>query len=201
MEYIGSKLNIFIRFLKKTGLLSVDLIYRINFMSLFGSKLYFRHKIMSFRSCAFCKHLYYDKIIKKYVCRNSEYEACSSLVPCILPDSSFISNQTYVEEEAQIPWLFKEPCLNFDVLNSKSYFRNFLSYNLNDSVIKLEVLEGILMGSCSSDVPCYICASVNKEIFTKCKYIQKADEIGKCDMIYCNLSQFFDVNTTLSNVS
>jgi hypothetical protein len=201
MEYIKSKSNIFIKFLKKAGLLSLDLIYRFNFMSLFGSKLYFRHKIKSFRSCAFCKHLCYDSTIKKYVCCNSEYEASKSLVPCIVPDSSFFTNKTYVEEELQIPWLFREPCLEFEVLKSNNYFKNFLSFKLNDSIIRLEALEGILTGSCSGDIPCHICAGVDKELFTKCKNVQKACTTGKCDMIYCNLNQYFIASSKLSNVS
>ena len=170
-------------------------------MAIFGSKLYYRHKITSFRSCAFCQHLYYDRVIKKYICSYGEYEACSSLVPCIIPNSSLMFNKTYVEEEEQIPWLFKEPCLNFEVLNSKNYFRNFISFNLNSSVIKLEALEGILMGNCSGTIPCHICASVNKEIYTKCRYLQKANEIGKCSIIYSNLNKCFSVSSGLSKVS
>jgi hypothetical protein len=56
-------------------------------------------------------------------------------------------SKAYLEEEEQIPWLFKEPCTNFDVLDSNSYYRNFISFNLNNSVIKLEALEGIMMGT------------------------------------------------------
>jgi hypothetical protein len=200
MECIDDKMNIFFKLLKKTSLLSVDFIYRMYFMAIFGSKLYFRHKITSFRSCAFCKHLSYDKLIKKYVCSYGEYEACSSIVPCIIPDSSLTFSKAYLEEE-QIPWLFKEPCLNFEVLDSKNYFRNFISCNLNSSVIKLETVEGILMGNCSGNIPCHICACVNKEIYTKCIHIQKANEIGKCSVIYGNLNECFIVSTTLSNVS
>jgi len=201
MECIDNKMNIIFRLLKKTSLISVDFIYRMYFIPIFGSKLYFRHKITSFRSCAFCQHLSYDKIIKKYVCSHGEYEACSSLVPCIIPDSSFMFSKAYLEEEEQIPWLFKEPCLNFEVLNTKNYFRNFISFNLNSSVIKLEALEGILMGNCSGDIPCHICACVKKEIYTKCIHIQKSNEIGKCSAIHGNLSECFSTKSTLSNVS
>lgn len=200
MECIDNKMNTFVKLLKRTHLISVDFIYRIYFMTIFGSKLYYRHKITSYRSCAFCKSLSYDKVIKKYVCSHGEYEACSSLVPCIIPDSSSMFGKANLEDE-QIPWLFKEPCLNFDVLESKSYFRNFISLNLNSSVIKLETLEGILMGNCSGDIPCYICAYVNKEAFTKCTYVKKATEIGKCNMIYGNLCEFFSDSSALTKVS
>jgi len=201
MECIDDNMNILVKLLKKTSLISVDFIYRMYFMQIFGLKLYFRHKITSFRSCAFCQHLSYDKVIKKYVCSNGEYEACSSLVPCIIPDSSFMFSKAYLEDEEQIPWLFKRPCTNFDVLDSNNYFRNFISFNLNSSVIKLEALEGIMMGQTSGDIPCHICACVNKEVYTKCKYIQKANEIGKCSIIYCNLGECFSANSALSNVS
>lgn len=201
MECIDSKMNILVKLLKRTGLISLDFIYRIYFMPIFGSKIYFRHKITSFRSCAFCQHLSYDKFIQKYLCSHGEYDACSSLLPCIIPDSSFVSSKAYIEEEEQIPWLFKEPCLNFDVLNSKNYFRNFLSFNLNNSVIQLEALEGILLGNCSGNIPCHICACVNKDAYVKCLYLQKANDTGKCSIIYDNLNECFSTRTSLSNVS
>lgn len=204
MEYTDSNMNILVKLLKKTGLISLDFIYRMYFMQIFGSGLYYRHKITSNRSCAFCQHLSYDKVIKKYVCSNKEYEACSSLVPCIIPDSSLMISKVYLEEEEeekQIPWLFKEPCLNFDVLDSKNYFRNFISLRLNSSVIKLEALEGILLGNCSGDIPCHICACVNKEAYTNCQYMIKADQIGKCSSIYDNLSKCFSSGSTLSSAS
>lgn len=169
-------------------------------MTIFGSKLYYRHKIESYRSCAFCKNLSYDKIIKKYVCSHGEYEACSSIVPCIIPDPSLVSTKNHVDEE-QIPWLFKVPCLDFEVLDSKKYFRNFISYDINSSVIRLEALEGILMGNCTGDVPCHICSGVDKELYTKCNNIKKANEIGKCSMIYGNLNNCYSVSSPLSNVS
>ena len=204
MEYIDSldgKINVFLKFLRKTNLITVDFIYRMYFMPIFGSKLYYRHKIVSFRSCAFCQHLSYDKLIKKYVCSHGEYEACSSLVPCIIPDSSLMFSKAYLDEEQQTPWLFKKPCTDFDVLDAKNYFRNFISFNLNSSIIKLEALEGILMGNCSGDIPCHICACVKKDIYTKCMHIQKANEIGKCSIIYDNLKECFCDSSTLSNVS
>lgn len=202
MGYIDNKMNMLVKLFKKSSLISLDFIYRMSFMPIFGSKLYFRHKIMSFRSCAFCKHLSFDKVVKKYICSYGEYEACSSLLPCIIPDSSFMfNNKAYLEEEEQIPWLFKEPCLNFDVLNSSNYFRNFLSFNLNNSVIKLEALEGILMGNCTGDIPCHICACVKKEAYTKCTNMKKADELGKCNIIYDNLYEYFSASSTLSNIS
>lgn len=199
MEYFKDKMNILVKFLKKTGLISFDLIYRIYYMSIFGSKLYYRHKIASFRSCAFCKNLIYDKLIKKYVCMHGEYEACGSIVPCIVPDSSLMTSPVYHEEYEQTPWLFKTPCLGFDVLNSKEYFRNFLSLNINTSVIRLEVLEGILMGGCSGQLPCHICACVNLETFSKCRYIQKANELGKCGVIYDTLNQCYTASSEYSN--
>lgn len=201
MAYIDDKMNIFVKLLKKTDLISVDLIYRMYFMLIFGSKLYFRHKITSYRSCAFCQHLSYDKIVKKYICSYGMYEACSSLVPCIIPDFSFMLSKVYHDDDDHIPWLFKKPCLNFDVLDSNNYYRNFLSFNLNSSIIKLETLEGILLGSCGGEIPCHICASVNKEAYTQCMYIQKANEIGKCSIIYDNLNECFSSSSILSNVS
>jgi hypothetical protein len=201
MEYIDNKMNIFIKFLKKTHLISVDFIYRIYFMHIFGSKLYYRHKITSFSSCAFCRHLSYDSIIKKYICSEGEYEACGSLVPCIIPESSFMPGKYYIEEETQIPWLFKETCINFEVLDSKSYYRNFLSVDLNSSVIRLEALEGILMGNCSGNIPCHICAGVNKEIYTKCVQTQKSGETCRCNIIYDKLRKCFSDNGDLSRVS
>ncbi len=201
MEYIDGKMNKIVRLLKKTGLISFDFIYRFYFMAISGSKLYYRHKIESYRSCAFCRHLAYDRQIKKYVCSYGEYEACGALLPCIVPDPSFVSDQSYQEEEEQVPWLFKTPCLNFDVLDSKNYFRNFISFDLNSSVIRLEALEGILLGSCSGNIPCHICACVNKETYTQCKYLQKAGELGKCTAIYDTLNKCFAVSSKLSNVS
>lgn len=201
MEYVDNKMNKMVRLLKKTGLLSVDFIYRFYFRAIFGSKLYYRHKIASYRSCAFCKHLAYDRQIKKYVCFHGEYEACSSLVPCVVPDPALVSDEVYTEEGEHIPWLFKKPCMNFEVLDSKNYFRNFISYDLNSSIIRLEALEGILLGNCSGHIPCHICACVNKETYTKCKYIQKANELGKCGAIYDTLNRCFAVSSELSNVS
>lgn len=201
MECLENKMNIIVRLLKKTGILSVDLIYRFYYMSIFGSKLYYRHKIESYRSCAFCKHLSYDKVVKKYLCSYGMYEACSSLVPCIVPDPTLMLGPSYIEEEEQVPWLFKKTCLNFEVLDSKNYFRNFISLDINCSVTRLEALEGILLGSCSGEIPCHICASVNKEAYTKCRYISKANELGKCGMIYDNLNGIFSTSTELSNAS
>ncbi len=201
MELLSNKINIIIGFLKKSGLISTDLIYRFYFMNSFGSKLYFRHKIESYRSCAFCKHLSYDRLIKKYVCSHGEYEASSSLVPCIIPDPTLMLGPSYIEEEEQVPWLFKTPCLNFEVLDSKNYYRNFISSNINNSVIKLEALEGIMLGSCSGSIPCHICASVNKEAFSKCRYVSKSKELGKCGVIYDNLNGIFKPADELCNAS
>lgn len=202
MECIDNKMNIILKLLKKTDLISLDCIYRIYYMPIFGLKLFYRHKISSFRSCAFCKNLYYDRVIKKYICSKGEYEACRSLVPCIIPDSSLMLSKLVTEEEDnQVPWLFKKPCVNFDVLEPKNYFRNFLSFNLNSSIINLEALEGILLGSCGGELPCHICACVNKEAYTKCSYVQKASELGKCGIIYDNLKECFNESSALSNVS
>ncbi|HEX2926678.1 MAG TPA: hypothetical protein VHP38_10575 [Ruminiclostridium sp.] len=176
--------------------------YRINYRLLFGSNLYYRHRISSFRSCAFCRNLYFDRIIKKYICSYREYEACSSLVPCIIPDSYSKSDKTYVEEAEIVPWLFKKPCLNFDVLEPKSYFRNFLSMNLENSIIRLETLEGILTGKCSGEIPCHICAFVNKEVYTGCSYTSRALKNGKCNIIYDNLKEYYSKdNSLMSDVS
>ncbi len=196
MEYTEDKINSFTGILKKAGLLSVDLVYRINYKLLFGSNLYYRHRISSFRSCAFCRNLHYSKAIRKYVCSNKEYEACSSLVPCIIPDSYSKLVKTYSEETFQVPWLFKNPCLNFDVLEPKRYFRNFLSLNMSSSLIKLETLEGILTGKCYGEIPCHICALVNKNAYTDCRYTSRAKETGRCSIIYDNLKEYYTKHST-----
>lgn len=191
MEYTEDKFNSFTNILKRAGLLSVDFIYRINYRLLFGSNLYYRHRISSFRSCAFCRNLYYDRVTKKYICSYKEYEACSSLVPCIIPNSYSKLIKTYTEEADQIPWLFKKPCFDFDVLEPKNYFRNFLSSSFESSIIRLETLEGILTGRCSGEIPCHICAFVNKDIYTECIYTAKASEAGRCGIIYNNLKEYY----------
>ncbi len=196
MEYTEDKINSFTGILKKAGLLSVDLVYRINYKLLFGSNLYYRHRISSFRSCAFCRNLHYSKTIRKYVCSNKEYEACSSLVPCIIPDSYSKLVKTYSEEAFQVPWLFKNPCLNFDVLEPKRYFRNFLSLNMSNSLIKLETLEGILTGKCYGEIPCHICALVNKNTYTECRYASRAKQTGRCSIIYDNLKEYYTKHST-----
>jgi hypothetical protein len=106
-----------------------------------------------------------------------------------------------LEEEKQIPWLFKEPCLDFDVLDSDNYFRNFISFDLNSSVIKLEVLEGIFTGQCAGYIPCHICACVNKELYNQCSNIQNANESGKCSNIYYELNKCFCAGSDLEKVS
>ncbi len=184
-----------------SNLLSMDLIYRMYFMQIFGSKLYFRHKVSSFRSCAFCQHLWYDKLLKKYICSHGEYEACSSLIPCIIPDASYMFSKAYLEEENDVPWLFKEPCLNFEVLDFKNYFRNFISIDLNRSVIMLEALEGVLTGQCAGNLPCHICACANKEMYSQCSNIQAASKTGKCSKIYDNLKECFSSHSELSKIS
>lgn len=202
MEYTEDKINSFTGILRKAGLLSVDLIYRINYRLLFGSNLYYRHRISSFRSCAFCRNLNYNKAIRKYVCSYTEYEAYGSLVPCIIPDSYSMLVKKYSEEALQVPWLFKNPCLNFDVLEPKHYFRNFLSLNMSSSIIKLETLEGILTGKCYGEIPCHICALVSKETYTGCKYASRAKETGRCSIIYDNLKEYYtNYATSMTNVS
>lgn len=201
LSFASRIIKCLIGILKKSGLISSDLIYRFCFMNIFGSKLYFKHKIESYRSCAFCKHLCYDRIIKKYVCSHRVYEASNSLVPCIVPDPTLMLGPSYIEEEEQIPWLFKTPCFNFEVLDSKNYYRNFVSANVNSSVIKLEALEGIMFGSCSGDIPCHICASVNKEAFTKCRYVSRSKELGKCVVIIDNLNGVYRPANSLYNAS
>lgn len=202
MEYIINWMNTFFMLLKKTILISMDdFLYRMHFMQIFGSKLYYKHRVTSFRSCAFCKHLSYNKIIKKYVCSHGMYNACSSLIPCIIPDYSFASNDIHLEEENQIPWLFKEPCLYFDVLDSKNYFRNFISSDLNSSIIKLEALEGIFTGQCNGYIPCHICACVNKELYNQCSNIKSANELGKCNNIYYELNKCFSAISDEEKVS
>lgn len=200
MEYIENKMNIIVRLLKRTNLISLDLIYRIYYKHIFGSRLYYRHKISSYRSCAFCNNLLYDRTIKKYVCSRGEYEACRSLVPSIIPDSKLMLTSSSPDEEVDVPWLFKNPCEHYDVLDSNKYFKNFLSLNLNRSIIQLEALEGILLGSCGGEVPCHLCASVNKEAYTECRYRQKANELGKCSIIYDNLNGCFVDSSALSKV-
>ncbi len=201
MEYLVKKLNTIVRFLKSNGMLSMDLLYRFYYMNLFGSKLYYKHKIESYHSCAFCKNLKYDKIIKKYVCANGTYEACSFLLPCIVPDPTFMLGPSYIEEEENIPWLFKETCQNFEILDMDNYFRNFITSDINSSVTRLEALEGILLGSCSGDIPCHICACVSKEAYTQCKNTAKATECGKCGAIYDKLNGIYSSANKLSNVS
>lgn len=202
MEFTEDKINTLTGVLKKAGLLSVDLIYRINYKLLFGSNLYYRHRISSFRSCVFCRNLNYNKTIKKYICSYKEYEASSSLVPCIIPDSYSKLVKTYSEEAFQVPWLFKNPCLNFDVLEPKHYYRNFLSLNMSSSIIKLETLEGILTGKCYGEIPCHICALVNKDAYTGCRYASRAKETGRCSIIYDSLKEYYtNHDSSVTNVS
>jgi hypothetical protein len=205
MELSKDKMRNLIGTLRKKGLISFDLFYRLYYMSIFGLNLYYRNKIASFRSCVFCRHLCYDKIIKKYICSTGEYEACASLVPCIIPSQYPMQNGTCNEEEDQIPWLFKKPCLDFDVLDAKNYFRNFVSFNVESSIIKLETLEDILIGSSSGQIPCHICASVDKENYTDCSCIKRAAASGKCCYIYDKLNEYYRKasvsGTNLPNVS
>ena len=201
MEVKKDKINGFIRFLKNTDLISSDIIYRLYYKMIFGSKLYYKNKISSFTSCVFCKKLSYNKITHKYQCFNNQHTPCSDLLPCIVPNHDIARARNFFYAEEEIPWLFKAPCSNFESLGSDEYFKNFLSLSLNNSIIRLEALEGIMFGNSCGDIPCYLCAGINKELYQKCIHLQKAKDCGRCNFIYNVMYGYYNKNSNVIKVS
>ena len=161
--------------------------YKKYFDQKIGPHISQMHHNNYFTSCAFCTHLQKSSCHEFcFSCSKKTYTECSLLLP-----GTFSFTDHYFDSAGNdlTPWVFKTPCTNFECLNSKRYFKHFISSEQSITVANFEALEGIFLGISRGKRPCHICASVNIGIFNKCSESDKIETNKSCPRIIDEISK------------
>ena len=199
LDRVAGILKKFSAYVKKTNLLSEDMLYKIQFTKITKPLIYKKHCESDFISCAFCSNLTRTHCHAHCLkCGSGSYIHCSPLLPGLMyydkknPDES---------DNFTVPWLFKKTCDKFTRLESKNYLRNFTVPFSWVTIYNYEVLEGLVYGYSAKERPCYVCASIDYSIYRECLDREDFDRHTPCpriskvvESVYQNASP--DTNTT-----
>ena len=144
---------------------SEDLKYERYFKTVFMPKLYEAHVSEETANCAFCSKLTVTSCHKHCLkCTMGTYVHCGPVLPGIL---CYESNSERCSK-SPLPWLYRQPCSNFERLEKKKYYKNLVSHTSWVKLYNFEVLEGISNGIVEGKKPCHICAASDYEIYKNC---------------------------------
>lgn len=169
--------------------LSADFKYRIYFYGKFLPGLYREHVKNNTANCVFCSHLVKSGCHRYCLkCSAGTYIKCYPPMPGLLYRESI---QTDDKDELPIPWYFKRVCSQFSRLPKGLYFRNLYSLFPSIAISNYEVLESIEKGLLSGSKPCYICASVDYELYKSCTKRADYDTCTACHRIRHELKRLY----------
>lgn len=164
--------------IKPANLLSEDIRYKIYFYRSFMPDLYQKHIASSHTNCLFCSNL----IKSEYhgyclICSKGTYDNCCLPLPDILHEDSVSSDNGEILSK---PWYFMKTCSSFVRLPKKQYLKNLRFMFSSITIHNYETLEGLENGILSGSRPCYVCASVDYEMYKRCKRQSDYDIYSPC---------------------
>ncbi len=166
---------------KPSNLLSDDIKYSIYFHRSFTPELYRRHVSTGNSNCIFCRNLVKSEYHKYcLICSKGAYNKCYLPLPSLLYEDLVTSDN---EDMLQKPWYFMKTCSNFERLPKKQYLRNLHFPFSQITIQNYEALEGLENGISSGTKPCYICASIDYELYKRCKRQGNFDTCSPCHIV------------------
>ncbi len=185
LHYIVKALKQLASFRPK-DLLSEDIRYDIYFHRTFIPDLYGRHAASDSSNCLFCRHLV-KSVYHRHclVCSKGTYDNCYLPFPDILFEDA--GNECMFK-----PWYFMKTCGSFERLPKRQYSRNLHFLFSSITIRSHETLEGLENGLVSGIRPCHICASVDYDLYRRCKRQGDFDISSPCPRIKKELSHIYE---------
>lgn len=175
---------------KPKDLLSEDIRYNIYFRRSFIPELYSRHTASKKANCLFCSNLT-KSVYNRYclICSKGTYDNCYLPLPDILYEgfASPESNNVMLK-----PWYFMKTCSCFERLPERQYSRNLRFPFSSITIHNQEALEGLENGLLSGSRPCYICASVDYDVYKRCRRQGDFDISSPCPCIKRELDYTYE---------
>ncbi len=169
--------------------LSADTKYKLHFYRSFLPELYRNHIRRNHKNCIFCSHLLKAGCHKYCLkCSIGTYIKCYPPLPGLLYKGSIFTDD---EDVLPVPWYFKKVCENFSRLPQSQYFRNLYSIFPSIAFNNYEVLESLEKGMLSGIRPCYICASVDYDLYKRCTRQDYFDMSVPCHRIKRELKKVY----------
>ena len=169
--------------------LSEDTLYKSYIKQSFMPELYRQHTSKMVANCVFCANLVRSGCHKYCLkCSSGTYVHCSPLLPGILYNET---NYPYHSEILTVPWYYRETCHHFTRLPSKNYLKNFSVALSSIGIYNFEVLEGLEKGLSSGEKPCYVCASIDYELYKRCSGQVDFEPTSPCNKIYTELANIY----------
>lgn len=172
------------------SLLTDDAQYKRYFIKEYLPGLYQKHTSEEYASCIFCANLVRSRCHSNCLkCSVGTYIRCSPSLPGVIYKESSYSDET---ESIPIPWYYRKPCYHFNRLPLARYHKNIYPLLSPVGIHHFEILEGLETGLCSDTRPCYICASVNYELYRECSSQEDFEENTPCRRIKAELEEIFE---------
>ncbi len=174
-------------------ILSDDAKYKLNFYKCFLPELYKAHINKNYSNCVFCSNLVKSGCHKYCLkCSIGTYIKCCPPLPGLLYKETIYTDD---KDTLPLPWYFKKTCRHFSRLPQSQYFRNLYSLFPSIAINNYEVLEGLENGLLSGVRPCYVCASVNYDLYRTCAAQYDFDMYKPCCRIKRELKKTYTAQT------
>lgn len=178
--------------LRSIRLYSDDMAYRRSFSERYVSNNYHMHTLYNRINCAYCSNLRRTgpagHLLK---CLKAQYPDEAPLLPEILSLEPISGEKS---RDANMPWYFRKPCIYFSRLAKKKYMKNFRHPIAEITTANYEILEGLEYGVTYGQKPCYICASINYQLFRNCLEVSGFDYSGQCGNVMQNIAKTYYPN-------
>ncbi len=172
------------------SLLSDDIKYIIYFHRSFKPGLYCKHVTAKNTNCLFCCNLIKSEYHRYcLICSKGTYDNCYLPLPDILYEDTISSDSNGTLPK---PWYFMKTCSSFERLPKKQYFRNLHFLFSSITIHNYEALEGLENGILYGSRPCYICASIDYDLYRRCKRQGDYDVSSPCPSMNIKLEYAYD---------
>lgn len=172
------------------NLLSDDIRYSIYFHGTFIPELYIKHDADKNANCLFCHHLTKSEYHRYcLICSKGTHDNCYLPLPDVLYEDLATPDN---KESLLKPWYFMKTCSSFERLPKKQYSRNLRFLFSSITIHNYEALEGLEKGILSGIRPCYICASVDYDLYRRCKRQGDYDICSPCPIIKRELEHVYE---------
>ncbi len=172
------------------SLIPDDIKYIIYFCRTFRPELYSRHVTAKNTNCLFCCNLIKSEYHRNcLICSKGTHDNCYSPLPDILYKNTISSDNGGAISK---PWYFIKTCGSFERLAEKRYFRNLYFLLSSVTIHNYEALEGLENGIIHGSRPCYICASIDYDLYRKCKRQSDYDVSSPCPIMKRKLEYAYE---------